>query len=48
MQIGVYNLAIDERDVAIIFIDIYNFDEIIAEETTNIIRILDKLYRVFD
>lgn len=36
------------ENVAIIFCDICNFDEIISSENKNIIEILDRVYRVFD
>lgn len=36
------------ENVSIIFIDIFNFDEIIGSENRNIIAILDRIYRFFD
>ena len=38
----------EKHDVAILFCDISNFDEIIGKEQENVIQILDKLYRCFD
>lgn len=36
------------ENVSIIFIDIFNFDEIIGSENRNITAILDRIYRFFD
>ena len=38
----------EKHDVAILFCDISNFDEIIGKEQENVVQILDKLYRCFD
>ncbi len=42
------NIAVFSGDVCIVFCDIANFDEIIANENKNIIEILDNLYSSFD
>ena len=38
----------DQGNVAILFCDIYDFDQIIQIEQGNIIKLLDKLYRQYD
>ena len=42
------NIAINQKNVAIIFADISNFDDIIEAENLNIVHLLDTLYRSFD
>ena len=46
--LGIYTLSEEQPNVAILFCDIYEFDKIVATESTNIVKILDNLYRVFD
>lgn len=45
---GIYTLSEEQPNVAVLFCDIYEFDKIVATESTNIVKILDNLYRVFD
>ncbi|EGR30547.1 penicillin amidase family protein, putative, partial [Ichthyophthirius multifiliis] len=37
-----------ENQIAIIFCDIYNFDEIIAKQNVEVVKLLDNLFRAFD
>ena len=41
-------MAEKQEEVTIVFCDICNFDDLIFNEKTNTVRILDKLYRQFD
>ncbi|CAD8124090.1 unnamed protein product [Paramecium sonneborni] len=43
-----YNIHQNQGEVAIVFCDICNFDQIIMEEQENIIQFLDDLFRTFD
>ncbi|CAK86305.1 unnamed protein product (macronuclear) [Paramecium tetraurelia] len=43
-----YNIHQNQGNVAIVFCDICNFDQIIMEEQENIISFLDDLFRTFD
>ena len=36
------------NEVAVMFCDICDFDKVIAKENTNIVKILDHLFRDFD
>ena len=45
---GIYSLSANQEHVAILFCDICQFDKIITTESTNITKILDNLFRVFD
>ena len=45
---GIYTLSEEQGEVSILFCDFCHFDEIIASENTNIVKILDSLFRNFD
>lgn len=45
---GIYNYSKGQDDVCILFCDICDFDIIIDQEGTNIVELLDRLFRVFD
>ncbi|CAD8078293.1 unnamed protein product [Paramecium primaurelia] len=47
-ETGQYNIHQNQGNVAIVFCDICNFDQIIMEEQENIIPFLDDLFRTFD
>lgn len=48
MKLGITSLSRPNDEVAILFCDICDFDKIIAKENTNIVKILDYLFREFD
>jgi hypothetical protein len=41
-------MANDQEEVAILFADISNFDDIVNEEKSNIVPLVDDLFRSFD
>ncbi|CAK62714.1 unnamed protein product (macronuclear) [Paramecium tetraurelia] len=43
-----YNIHQNQGEVAIVFCDICNFDQVIMEEQENIVQFLDDLFRTFD
>ena len=45
---GIQHLSEDQGNVTILFCDICNFDNIIINQGTTIIKILDELFRRFD
>lgn len=45
---GVQTLSEDQGDVAVLFCDICNLDKIVKHENRGVIKLLDKLYRMFD
>ena len=46
--LGIYTLSEEQPNLALLFCDIYEFDKIVSTESTNIVKILDNLYRGFD
>ena len=48
MNRGVYTMCEEQEQVSILFIDIYNFDEIITSEGNRVVALLDSLYRAYD
>ncbi len=45
---GKFDMANDQEEVAILFADISNFDDIVNEEKSNIVPLVDDLFRSFD
>mmetsp|Transcript_42776 Transcript_42776/g.49579 ORF Transcript_42776/g.49579 Transcript_42776/m.49579 type:complete len:2326 (+) Transcript_42776:18-6995(+) len=45
---GVRTMADDQGEVAVLFVYLYEFDKIVNVERTNIVRILDSIFREFD
>ncbi|CAD8061075.1 unnamed protein product [Paramecium primaurelia] len=48
MSKGQIQISEDQGDVAILFCDIYDFDDIIRNEQIKVVEFLDNLYRQFD
>ena len=42
------SLSEDQGEVTILFCDICNFETLVAEEDTNIVYLLDHIFRAFD
>lgn len=45
---GVVSLSQPQNGVAVLFCDICNFDDILANQQRDIVNILDYIYRIFD
>ncbi len=41
-------MADDQGEVGVLFLYLYQFDQIVNVEKTNIVRILDSIFREFD
>jgi len=48
MTQGIFSLSQPQIGVSVLFCDICNFDDIISSQNTDIVRILDHIYRIFD
>ena len=48
MTQGIFSLSKQQDDVSVLFCDICNFDDIISSQNTDIVTILDHIYRIFD
>lgn len=45
---GIVSLSQPKEAISVLFCEICNFDEIIANQNTDIVSILDSIYRIFD
>jgi len=48
MTQGIVSLSQPQNAVSVLFCDICNFDDILASQNTDIVGILDHIYRIFD
>lgn len=48
MTQGIFSLSQPENAVSVLFCDICNFDDIVESQSTDIVKILDQIYRIFD